>query len=472
MLIWHDRNQDTSISQRSIMMNSVTQIEELLPRVLQEGADEDGRSSGFIKRVREFRGSTFAQTLILGQMQEKEASLSELAHFAQYMNVKVTGQAIEKRFTQTTALFFEKVLHRAFTNVVAADPVAIDLLKRFSEVIVEDSSTISLPDGLKEIWEGCGGTQAGTLSALKIHVRWDLLSGALTNLALGAARQPDLKSPFKPNRRQRRSVRIADLGYFDTKQFEEEDAAGEYWISRVKVGNLIIFDEQGKRLDLVELLSSKAIDHSYECWVQVSATRRLRARLIAFPVPEEVAVKRQTANARKAQRHSRPVNLTLQALTHWTLLITNIPCEDLSATEALILLRARWQIELLYKLWKQNGLVDTSSSENCWRKLCDVYAKLTAMIIVHWFMIVGCWKVPHRSMINAARAIRKQANLIARALNGRDNLHQVVQEITQGVERCRQNTRRAHPNLSQLLLASSLDLEACLGEGILPSQFP
>ena len=453
-------------------MESVTQIETFLQEILQKGADADGEATGFIKRKREFQGSSFAQMMILGQLQTADAALSDLAHFVKYAGVNVTEQAIEKRFTSTTAVFLEQVLQRAFCRVVAADPVAIGLLRRFSEVIVEDSSTVSLPDELKQVWEGCGGKTAGTLSALKLHVRYDLLSGALSNLALGAGRVPDSKSPFKPNRRQRRSVRIADLGYFDTKQFEEESAAGEYWLSRVKVGNLLICDEAGTPLDLVALLSSKAIDHSYECWVQVSATRRLRARLIAFPVPEEVAIKRQANNARKAQRHSRPVNVTLQALSHWTLLITNIPREELSANEALILLRARWQIELLYKLWKQEGQIDTSRSENPWRQLCDVYAKLTAMILVHWVSIVGCWQVPNRSLLKAAKAIRQQANLIARALNGRDDLHRVLREITQGLERCRQNPRGKRPNLSQLLLACSLDGQMASCDGALASQFP
>jgi hypothetical protein len=46
----------------------------------------------------------------------------------------------------------------------------------------------------------------------------------------------------------------------------------------------------------------------------VSATRRLRARLIAFPVPEEVAIKRQKVNSRNAQKHRRPVNEQIQNL--------------------------------------------------------------------------------------------------------------------------------------------------------------
>jgi hypothetical protein len=441
-------------------MTSVSQLGEIIKSVLQEKAEQAGKTTGFIKRVRAFTGASFAQTMILGQMQLGEVSLSDLAQFAQRTKVNVSAQAIDQRFNEKTVAFFQEVLNAAFSQVVAADPVAIPLLSRESPVIVEDSSTFSLPDVLKAFWEGCGGNRYGTLSAFKVHVRWDRLFGSLTNLALGPGKLPDNKSPFKMNRRQRRSVRISDLGYFDTEVFERENAAGEYWISRVKVGNLQIFDKEGNRLDLPTFLAQHAVDHSYECYVQVSATRRVPARLIAFPVPEEVAIKRQADNSRKAQRHSRQVNPTLQDLTHWTLLITNIPMELLSAHEALILLRARWQIELLYKLWKQYAQVDTSRSEKPLRLLCDIYAKLTGMIIVHWLMIVGCWQIPNRSMVKAAQAIRSQVNLIARALNGRDDLNQVLQEITDGLDRCCQNTRKKHPSTSQLLQDPSSFSEA------------
>jgi hypothetical protein len=78
------------------------------------------------------------------------------------------------------------------------------------------------------------------------------------------------------------------------------------------------------------------------------------------------------------------------------------------------------------------------------------------MIIIHWMIIVGCWQVPSRSMVKAAKAIRHQINLVARALNGRDDLEQVLQEITEDLDRCKIDKRRKRPNTFQLLLESSL----------------
>jgi hypothetical protein len=434
-------------------MTTVTQIENAIKNIFGQ-ADHLARTTGFVQRVQKGKltGQSFAATQVLGLLVPNGGAMSDLAYFATHVGVHVTAQGLDQRFHEKTATFLQLLLNVAFTQMVAADPVAIPFLQRFREVIVEDSSTFSLPDDLEAVWKGCGGSTAGTLSAFKIQVRWDLLRGGFKGMALQDGKTPDTRSPLKEQRRCACSVRDADLGYFDTAVFQQEDEAGEYYLSRYKPGNLKLFDEQGNELDLVSFLKEKAGQAAYECWVQVGASRRVRARLIAIPVPEEVAIKRQTAHKRKAQKHSRKVNPLLLDLAQWTLLLTNIPPEQLSVREALILLRLRWQIELLFKLWKQYAQADTSRSEQPWHVLCDFYAKLLGLLLVHWLMIAGCWQIPSRSMVKASKAICSQVVLLAKAIGGTLNLRWVIKQITQDLDSCRMNPRRKHPNTYQLLL--------------------
>src|SRR5947207_15364924 len=56
----------TPMSQRSRMGNSATQLGKAIQSILQVHANRAGVSTGLIKRVREFTGATFAQTMILG----------------------------------------------------------------------------------------------------------------------------------------------------------------------------------------------------------------------------------------------------------------------------------------------------------------------------------------------------------------------------------------------------------------------
>ena len=65
------------------MVNSVTQLVKAIKSVLQDHAKRAGVSTGLIKRVREFTGATFAQTVILGQMQEGEIAMSDAGKLRQ-----------------------------------------------------------------------------------------------------------------------------------------------------------------------------------------------------------------------------------------------------------------------------------------------------------------------------------------------------------------------------------------------------
>lgn len=195
-------------------MSSVTQIEAAIQHVFDQ-ANDLARQTGFVQRVYpgKFDGKSFAATLVLGQIQPGEVSLSQLAHFATHLGVKVTGQGIDERYGKQAALFLQELLQVAFTQVVAADPVAIPLLERFEAVIVEDSSTFSLPDELEEIWHSCGGNRSGTRSAFKWQVRWDLVRGSLCGQALQDGRVPDTRSALGAVPLWKKSVRIVDLGY-------------------------------------------------------------------------------------------------------------------------------------------------------------------------------------------------------------------------------------------------------------------
>ena len=53
-----------------------------------------------------------------------------------------------------------------------------------------------------------------------------------------------------------------------------------------------------------------------------------------------------------------------------------------------MLLRERWQMELLYKLWKQQAQVDEWHTRDRWRMVCELYAKLLGVTLQHWLMVM------------------------------------------------------------------------------------
>lgn len=137
----------------------------------------------------------------------------------------------------------------------------------------------------------------------------------------------------------------------------------------------------------------------------------------------------------------------------WTLLVTNVPLERLCADEALIWYAARWQIELLFKLWKNHIQLVESRSEKPWRRLCEIYCKLMAVLIQHWISLAGTWQNPRRSLVKAAQMVAEHAKLIALALSEKGSLLTALKLTINAMHTgCSQNSRRKRPNTWLTLL--------------------
>ncbi|NTV65136.1 MAG: transposase [Oscillochloris sp.] len=121
-------------------------------------------------------------------------------------------------------------------------------------------------------------------------------------------------------------------------------------------------------------------------------------------------------------------------------------------TEALVLLKLRWQIELLNKLWKSHGQVDETRGQRPARVLAEVYAKFIGMLIQHWLLLTGCWQTPDRSLPKAAKLVRDAARDLARAMRSARHLRTTLRALIQRLERAgRQTKRQKEPNAYQLL---------------------
>jgi len=174
-----------------------------------------------------FTASTLIQTLVFGWLAHPDARVEQLAPCAARVGVDVSPQAIDQRFTLATAQLVREVLLRSVQHLIAADPVAIPILQRFTEVRVHDSTTIVLPDSLADLWEGCGGsTTTNTAAALKCGLQIDLLHGTWTGFDLADGRASDQRLPLQHTMWPKGALRLADLGFFNLHVRAEGDAAG------------------------------------------------------------------------------------------------------------------------------------------------------------------------------------------------------------------------------------------------------
>lgn len=432
-------------------MTSVAYVSEQLKRILQERANELAKQTGCIQRKRKFSGAVLLQTLVFGWQQHPDASLEQLASTAELGEVSVTDTAVDKRFTPQCAAFLHTVLEEMSSVVVqAAHDVPIALLRRFSAVILEDSSSVALPDELTEIWRGCGGNQDHTAAAVKLHVRWELKGGRLWGPQLTNGRTSDHRSPWNSEQVLAGSLLVRDLGYFDLQRLAERHRAGAYSLTRLHAGTAL-FTPSGQSLCLEQVLPAR-VGQMKQMHVLVGAKQRLPMRLLLLRVPKEVGDQRREDLLRDAQRRGQTISEETLRLADWTILITDVPPKHLRFEEALVLLRERWQMELLYKLWKQDGQIDEWRTSNPWRVLCELYAKLIGALLQHWLIVLFAWQDPQRSLVKLAQVVRDTSWILMPALACGHRLPATLRLIGRRMRSgCHINKRKKHPNSAQLL---------------------
>jgi hypothetical protein len=360
--------------------------------------------------------------------------------------VVVSDTAIHNRFTQACAKFLHAVLQELTEVVAQADQeVPAEVLRRFSHVIVEDSSTVSLPNELSEIWKGCTG------SAVKLHTRWDLLRGRVWGPNLTDAKTSDRSSPFNEQILPQNSLYVADLGYFNLDRIMQRRAENSSTLTRPQ-SHTAFFNAEGKRIELKAVLPAR-VGQTKEMPVLVGVKQRYPMRLLMMKVPQEIAQQRRERLQAEADRRQEAVSEQALHLCSWLLLLTDVSAKRLSLQEAIVLLRERWQIELLFKLWKQHGCIDEWRSENCWRILCELYAKLIGVLLQHWIIVLLAWQDEQRSLVKLAQVIRDGALSLLDAFAGHGSIHQALLSIARRMRAgCQMNKRKKHPNSAQLLL--------------------
>jgi hypothetical protein len=137
-------------------MATIPQVAEAMQTVLTTTANQAARETRFVQRDSKMGGAEFVQTLTYGWLENPQATLEELCQTAAALGLSITPQGLDQRFSASAAACLQEVLETAVDKVITAEPVMIPVLQRFNGVYLDDSSTVTLPDDLANVWPGCG----------------------------------------------------------------------------------------------------------------------------------------------------------------------------------------------------------------------------------------------------------------------------------------------------------------------------
>ena len=282
-------------------------------------------------------------------------------------------------------------------------PQVLPLLE-FRGVYVQDAISLPLRDMERT-------PEEESSPYLKLHLCFDVLTGGFQQFQLTDAITADSTAAKAADPLPHGSLRLADLAYFSLNELEKLTQEGIYWVSRLKA-NSYLADDTGERLALENMLKAAGEKTFIRKKIRIGKTKQLQAYLIAERLSQAETDKRRRSIRYRAKRKAHPPSKTLLRLAGWNLYITNIEADQLTPKQICVIVGIRWQIELMFKCFKSIAKLDVSRSQKPDRILCEVYAKLIALLIQHATLLGTGWRCIQHTLMKTTRFIAGYARIL------------------------------------------------------------
>lgn len=318
-------------------------------------------------------------------------SLNQLAIEAQSSHdVGISKQGIDKRFNAKTVSFLKLLIEKQLQCELnrQLDSAWLNL---FNRVVIKDSTRFELPEQYAEHLPGSGG--AASKAGACLQFEFDFKSGQIIDLNLTAANRPDVTdslqtlSLINPN-----DLIIRDLGYFAFKSLLNIAEKEAFFISRLRP-KIIVYELNAEELQPMDFGALYRRMKKYgltriEKNVFIGDEPKIPVRLLIDLLPEEIYQQRIRKADKKRKSQGYRSSEKFKLMSRFSLIITNVPEDVLPVHIISAIYRTRWQIELIFKIWKSILGVDHIRNMKYTRWLCILYFKLL-MMIVNWSIIMN-----------------------------------------------------------------------------------
>ncbi len=328
--------------------------------------------------------------MLYNSSQDKCFSLNRLSIGAQTRcDVNISKQGLDQRMNARAVEFVRGLLEKQLTNQVSEN-LDVGLMKHFNRVCIKDSTKFDIDQQLEEWFPGFNGC-ASSASAC-IQYEFDLKSGQVIDLDITPGNRPDSKdAQEKTWNIQKNDLSIRDLGYFALDALSKVQRQEAYFLSRLnfkttvyeQIGDVLIELDFGK---LYRYMKQHKIPR-IEKQVLMGKEDKLPVRLVVELMPDQIYEQRvrkvKAYNHKKG--HKTSTGYTDRA--RFNLFVTNASGEMLTARAIPLFYKVRWQVELIFKIWKSTFGIHITRKMKIERFLCLLYSKLL-LIMINWEIIL------------------------------------------------------------------------------------
>lgn len=316
-----------------------------------------------------------------------QVSLEDLTNdFCEQHGITISKQALQERFNNFSVSFMTELLKKQLSRQTIAVGKTQDY-KHFKRIRVKDSTRYSIPKEYVGVYKGQGGI--GSPSQISIQYEYDLLSGSAMSLELTSAcrnDQQDSKETLQTIAKG--DLLIRDLAYTSKNYLQHITKIGAYYLNRCNP-SWNVYDKNGLSIDWNRILnrlkkfSLPAIE--LEAFITIK-NERFATRLVVSRVDADTYKKRLYKANIAAGSKNYQVSKKYKIYAALNVFITNVPQTHLKIDQIRKTYSLRWQIELIFKVWKSQANINKVKAVKVQRFQCQLIARLL-WLLLHWKML-------------------------------------------------------------------------------------
>lgn len=327
------------------------------------------KKTKFIKRESKITPESFLSLCLFWGDDLCTSSLAQLkSRLLTKEGISVTPQGLDKRFNKEAVDFLKAIfkdMMRRSNKILKQDE---NLLRSyFKGIKVADSTVINLPENLKNKYCGSGGSSSE--SSAKIQLEYDVFTGSFGRCEVFDGVYSDAEYVHQLEKDIKKGeLYLKDLGYFKIKHLNFIDEEKAYYISKLKggVGVYVKDDSQElgserdskvshryKKIDINELTAPLAEGETTEFFdIYIGTKNKIKTRLIITRLTEECKKSREKKYLRDVKKGKKKLNEKHSLSNSINIYITNVASDMLSKEQVHDMYSLRWQIEIMFKIWK------------------------------------------------------------------------------------------------------------------------